>query len=83
MYAIFSVNILQPISKRENVHHLSIIHFHFSLGLIANSHLVLADQSPEGAKDIRCLTLARMHRYVQERTQQILTPLLLRNMPPV
>ncbi|UJR27682.1 hypothetical protein I4U23_008960 [Adineta vaga] len=32
-----------------------------NLGMIANSHLVFADQSEAGAKDEKCLKLARMH----------------------
>jgi hypothetical protein len=38
----------------------------FSLGIIANSHLAFADDLPKGAKEQKCLTLARMHRYIIE-----------------
>ena len=39
-----------------------------SLGMIANSHLALADLSPLKAKDAKCLQLARMHRYRSKNT---------------
>lgn len=38
--------------------------------MIANSHLALADRSPLKAKDEKCLTLARMHRYVMKNVLQ-------------
>ncbi len=65
MYAIFLVNISQPTSELQIFHYVSLINCRFSLGLIANSHLVFADQLPDGAKNEKCLRLARMHRYVK------------------
>ena len=38
--------------------------------MIVNSHLAFADQSPLKAKDEKCLTLARMHRYATKNVLQ-------------
>jgi hypothetical protein len=46
------------------------MNFRFSLGLIANSHLAFADQLPDGAKNEKCLTLAKMHRYTNKKTYE-------------
>jgi hypothetical protein len=72
------VNISQLTSEQEIFHYTLVINFCFSLGLIANSHLVFADQSENGAKDEKCLKLARMHRYVREKVQRILMCRLFR-----
>lgn len=32
-----------------------------NLGMVANAHLAHADASPDGARDPRCLELARLH----------------------
>jgi hypothetical protein len=70
MCVIFSANTLKQTSKLRKFTHILIINFLFSLGLIANSHLAFADQLPCGARDEKCLKLARMHRYIGEKNKR-------------